>query len=463
MELSVDYHREMINETATLQQNAKVLADELAWLNEVIHVRISLHFGHETQYCAIDELTAPDLTASAGTYAGLINKYGLSEAERLALILGLVPHLKPGILDILTSKNQDYDRRFSEFGGLFIEGHAGLVPTAETVMFILSGDDVSRRIQYQYLFRQDHVLNRLRVIAQNAQKKDAPRLSGVWMVAREHVDYLIGGHPYEAAYGEDFPAQRIDTRLEWEDIILSKHTADSLQEIRNWAAHGHVVMHDLGLSKRLKPGYKSLFYGPPGTGKTMTAALLGKSTGKPVYKVDLSMVVSKYIGETEKNLAKVFDQAESQDWILFFDEADSLFGQRTQVNTANDRYGNQEIGYLLQRIEDFPGVVILASNLKENIDDAFTRRFQSIVEFRMPGVEERHKLWQQSFSEKLPIDPGIDLWPVAEKYELSGGVIMNVVRKCTLRAVTQQQATISQKELEDAIRQELQKGGILLN
>ena len=195
----------------------------------------------------------------------------------------------------------------------------------------------------------------------------------------------------------------------------------------------------------------------------MTAALLGKSTGKPVYKVDLSMVVSKYIGETEKNLAKVFDQAESQDWILFFDEADSLFGQRTQVNTANDRYGNQEIGYLLQRIEEFPGVVILASNLKDNIDEAFTRRFQSMVEFRMPGVDERYKLWKRSFSDKLPVDPGIDLWAIAEKYELSGGVMMNVIRKCTLKAVTNEKATISQKELEDAIRQELQKEGILLN
>ena len=206
-----------------------------------------------------------------------------------------------------------------------------------------------------------------------------------------------------------------------------------------------------------------LLYGPPGTGKTMTAALLGKSTGQPVYKIDLSMVVSKYIGETEKNLAKVFDQAENQQWILFFDEADSLFGKRTQVNSANDRFGNQEIGYLLQRIEDFPGVVILASNLKENIDEAFTRRFQSMVEFRMPGVEERYKLWTQSFSEKLPLDTSIDLRTIAEKYELSGGVMMNVVRKATLGAVSRSETEISLKALELAVRQELQKEGIVLS
>jgi len=148
---------------------------------------------------------------------------------------------------------------------------------------------------------------------------------------------------------------------------------------------------------------------------------------------------------------------------LFFDEADSLFGQRTQVSSANDRYGNQEIGYLLQRIEDFSGVVILASNLKDNIDEAFTRRFQSMVSFSMPGVEERYKLWQQSFSPKLPLDTNVDVWGIAEKYELSGGVMMNVVRKCTLKAITDKKESIPQQELEMAIRLELQKGGIILS
>lgn len=446
-----------------IPQNAKVLTNELGWLGQVIDVRVALHFGHDTPYRSIDELPVPDLTASESPYAEFIHKYNLNAAERLVLILALAPHIKPGILDILSSKNQEYDRRFSEFGGLFMEGHSGLVPTAETALFILAGDDVARRMRYQYLFRPDHVLTRTRIISRDARKKGTPRLSGAWLVAHEYVDYFISGQPYEAEYSEDFPAQRISTQLEWEDIVLARITSKNLQEIRNWVAYGDVVMHDLGLGKRLKPGYKSLFYGPPGTGKSMTAALLGKSTGKPVYKVDLSMVVSKYIGETEKNLAKVFDQAEIQDWILFFDEADALFGKRTQVNSANDRFGNQEIGYLLQRIEDFPGVVILASNLKDNIDDAFTRRFQSMVEFRMPGAEERYNLWKQSFSDKLPLDPDIDLWAIAEKYELSGGVMMNVVRKATLRAVTGQQTTISKTELEAAIRQELQKEGIILN
>ena len=452
-----------LNTSTILTQNSHVLAAELAWLAEVVDVRIALYFHQETPVHDITDLHVPDLAESAGSYAAFVRKHNLKEAERLALILALVPHLKPAVLDILSTKNKDYDRRFSEFGGLFLEGHSGLIPTAETLLFILAGDDVTQRMEYHYLFRSDHVFARMRVIPQNTRKKATPYLSSTWMVTHEYVNYFINGELFHAEYSEDFPAQRITTQMEWEDIILAKRTADSLQEIRNWSEYSNVVMHDLGLSKRLKPGFKSLFFGPPGTGKSMAAALLGKSIGKPVYKVDLSMTVSKYVGETEKNLSKVFDQAQIYDWILFFDEADSLFGNRTQVSSANDRYGNQEIGYLLQRIEDFPGLVILASNLKDNIDDAFTRRFQSMIEFRMPGVKERYQLWQQSFSTQLPLDQDIDLWAMAERYELSGGMMMNVVRKCTLHAVTNKHSSISQKELEGAIRQELQKEGILLS
>ncbi|MFK7785800.1 MAG: ATP-binding protein, partial [Crocinitomicaceae bacterium] len=387
----------------------------------------------------------------------------LNASERLALIVALVPHLKPAVLDIMLTKNKDYDRRYSEFGGVLLDGHSGLIPTAETAMFLLAGDDVNKRLSYQYIFAEDHLFATEQLMKRAGQQKAGSWLSSMWMLAEEHIGMLISGKSYHPSYSPDFPAQIIHTQLEWDDIVLSKSTADHLQEIRDWIAHGNVIMEEFELGKTLKPGYKSLFYGPPGTGKTMTAALLGKSTGKSVYKIDLSMVVSKYIGETEKNLGKVFDQAAKRDWILFFDEADSLFGKRTQMNSANDRYGNQEIGYLLQRIEDFPGVVILASNLKDNIDEAFTRRFQSMVAFNMPGVEERHKLWSQSFSEKLPLDPEIDLWEIAEKYEVAGGVMINVVRKATLRALTQKQKTISKKELTTAIHQELQKEGIILN
>jgi SpoVK/Ycf46/Vps4 family AAA+-type ATPase len=178
-----------------------------------------------------------------------------------------------------------------------------------------------------------------------------------------------------------------------------------------------------------------------------------------VYRIDLSMVVSKYIGETEKNLAGVFDMAENKNWILFFDEADALFGKRTQTNSSNDRHANQEVSYLLQRIEDFPGVVILATNFKANIDDAFSRRFQSMIHFRMPGPVQRLRLWQQVFPETTIPEAQID-WPsIADKYEMTGGAIINVVRYASLAALKRNSNTILLKDVLQGIRREFEKEG----
>ena len=178
-----------------------------------------------------------------------------------------------------------------------------------------------------------------------------------------------------------------------------------------------------------------------------------------VYRVDLSQVVSKYIGETEKNLSNIFDQAESRNWILFFDEADSLFGARTQTNNSNDRAANQEISYLLQRVEDFPGIVILASNLKSNIDEAFSRRFQSSVYFPMPEAEERLTLWKNIF-EKTPVENREEIFEhFAEKYELAGGALTNVARYAAISAIMDKHEVINKLNLQQAISRELLKEG----
>ena len=202
-----------------------------------------------------------------------------------------------------------------------------------------------------------------------------------------------------------------------------------------------------------------MFYGPPGTGKTLTASLLGKSAGLDVYRIDLSMVVSKFIGETEKNLANVFDQAENKNWILFFDEADALFGKRTQASSSNDRHANQEVSYLLQRVEDFPGVVILATNLKANLDDAFSRRFQSMIYFPMPGPEQRKALWEKAFSDHTVLDENFNLDELAYKHEMAGGAIINVVRYSSMKALKRGDNRILRKDVVDGIRKEFGKDG----
>jgi SpoVK/Ycf46/Vps4 family AAA+-type ATPase len=175
----------------------------------------------------------------------------------------------------------------------------------------------------------------------------------------------------------------VTTDRSWDDLALPEDIVKQVEQIKAWLRQSSLISHT-GTEKKLTQGYRSLFYGPQGSGKKLTAALIGKEFDKPVYKIDLSNLVSKYIGETEKNLEILFDRAEGKEWILFFDEADALFGERTGVKDAHDRYSNQEVSYLLQRIEDYNGLVILATNMKSNIDEAFIRRFNLVIRFPLP-------------------------------------------------------------------------------
>ena len=178
----------------------------------------------------------------------------------------------------------------------------------------------------------------------------------------------------------------------------------------------------------------------------------------PVFRIDLSMVVSKYIGETEKNLSRIFDQAERRSWILFFDEADALFGKRTDTNNAHDRYANQEVSYLLQRIETFDGIAILASNRRHNVDEAFLRRFESVIHFPMPRPEERLRLWQQSMPSRAVLAPDLDLAYFAKTYELSGGAILNAIRFAALRALDTE-GVLLVEDVREGVERELGKEG----
>lgn len=442
-----------------LARTAAVLAAEFDWFHAVLETRIRLHFGHECDRGDVREIEPPVVDPGSTAYGRFLAHYGLNFEERATLVLALVSNLRPQMLDVFFTRNAVIDREFTEFGGRVSGTHKAFLPTGETAQFLLAGGDLEGRLRLGYLFEADHVFSRHCILALESVPSPEPPLSGVLTLSRDILDYLTLGQMRKPAFGANFPAKLIETRMEWEDLILDPQTLEQIAEIRAWIEHGRKLLGDLGLGRRLKPGYRSLFYGPPGTGKTLTAALLGKSCRLDVYRIDLSLVISKYIGETEKNLEKVFQQAEHRDWILFFDEAEALFGKRTGVNDAHDRFANQEVSYLLQRVEDYPGVVILASNLKSNMDDAFTRRFQSIIQFPPPRSGERLQLWKGAFSAKTRLEEGIDLGEVADKYELSGGAIMNVVRYATLMTLVRQSDVIQWREIREGIRKEFQKEG----
>ncbi len=373
--------------------SAAALERELDWLESLIDVAIKLYFGQPSDVADVCALPPPALDGDHSPYAAVVRGHDLDFDARLVLVLALAPHLRPQVLDPFLMRNPNLERGFTEFGGVTIGNHGGFWPTAETAAFILAGNDLDRRFAVRRLLEPDHPLLELKLIELGRSETNGtfcrPLLFNPGSLTR-----FTTGLAHRPTFGSDFPAKRLTMRLDWDDLVLPRQTLHDVGEIVAWTEHGPSLLDDRSFGRMIRPGYRSLFYGAPGTGKTLTASLLGKSTGLDVYRVDLSMIVSKWIGETEKNLASVFDQAEGNDWILFFDEADALFGKRTQVSGAHDRYANQEVSYILQRVEDFTGVVILASNLKGNIDDAFARRFQSMIHFPMPGPEERLRLWR---------------------------------------------------------------------
>jgi SpoVK/Ycf46/Vps4 family AAA+-type ATPase len=201
-----------------------------------------------------------------------------------------------------------------------------------------------------------------------------------------------------------------------------------------------------------------LFSGQPGTGKTMAAQVLARELALDLYRVDLSRVVNKYIGETEKNLARLFDEAQAAGAILFFDEADALFGKRSEVKDAHDRYANLEVGYLLQRMEEYEGVTILASNRARDMDEAFTRRFHFLIDFPMPDEPHRLKIWTGMFPPEAARDAEIDLRGLARSFEISGGEIKNAALSAAFIAAGKQ-VPISTEHVKRAVEREFQKGG----
>jgi hypothetical protein len=444
---------------SVLAANAVTLERELAWAERVIDAAIRLYFR---QSCAVHDvraIAAPPLADDASPYARLVDGGAMAFEERLVLALALAPHLKPHALDPFLMRNTHFARAYTEFGGVQDAAHPGFWPTVQTAAFVLAGADIARRLAVKALFDEGHVLVREQWIEHPGAPPNGNLFNAALRPAPERLAWLTSGAAFRPAFSSSFPARRLTSDLEWNELVLARSVAEEVEEIKAWIAHRGRLAHEWRLGGHLKPGYRSLFYGPPGTGKTLTATLLGKETGLDVYRVDLSMVVSKYIGETEKNLAAVFEQAARNDWILFFDEADALFGRRTQASGANERYANQEVAYLLQRLEDFPGIVILASNLKGNIDEAFARRFQSMIYFPPPKHDERVRLWHSVFAQPERLAPDVDLHRIAAEFDLAGGAVINVLRYAALMALRRGAAQVSRADIEHGVRRELRKEG----
>ena len=301
----------------------------------------------------------------------------------------------------------------------------------------------------------------------SGQIQDAIFTARDW--AAQQGDDLSMQHLLRAARAHSNPhlgvlARKILPRYNWQDIVLPNDQLELLHEIVSTVRGRAMVLTEWGVGRKLvaSSGVPVLFSGEPGTGKTMAAEVIATELGLDLYKIDLSTVVSKYIGETEKNLERIFSEAESSNAILFFDEADAIFGKRSEVKDAHDRYANIEISYLLQRMEAYDGVTILATNLRSNLDEAFTRRLQFAVDFPFPDEEHRLRIWQTLFPPEVPHDPELDFTFLARRFKLAGGSIRNILVSAAYLAASDG-GCVTMTHLLHGVRRELQKMGRLVN
>jgi SpoVK/Ycf46/Vps4 family AAA+-type ATPase len=280
-----------------------------------------------------------------------------------------------------------------------------------------------------------------------------PSVEAIWAAARE------GSRPEFRGL-----ALHVVPQYQWKDLIISEKIETQLKHLTNYLSEQENVYHRWGANKIRPRGYgiKALFSGGPGTGKTMAAEVIAGTLGLDMFRVDLSSVISRWVGETEKNLREIFDAAEGGTAVLLFDEADALFGSRGEVKQAQDRFANQEVSFLLQRLEVFEGCAILTTNLQENIDEAFLRRFGAVVEFPMPSPDQRQKLWERAIPPYAPRGDDLDLRYLAHQFNIAGGAIVNAaINACVLASARRE--PVCMRHAVEAIARELIKMGKQVN
>jgi hypothetical protein len=379
--------------------------------------------------------------------------------------------LSPFDLDVLlVAFAPEFDLRYERIYAYLQDDVTRKRPTVDFVLNLLCVGEADRWSRLA-AFNPDTPLLRhdLVSLADDPQRAGAPRLAR-YVVPSEHAIGLLLGH---ADMADRAAVQRahssaalaaIATRVvpcaDWEDIVLPADAVAQLRELCERVARRGRVFDDWGFGRTLSRGRgtAALFSGGSGTGKTMAAEVVARTLGLDLYRIDLARVVSKYIGETEKNLDRVFTAAEAANAILFFDEADALFGKRSDVNDAHDRYANIEVSYLLQKMEDYDGLAILATNLPDNLDPAFTRRIATHIYFPFPDAAARLQIWQRAWPREVPVASDLDLAAIARDLKVAGGSIKNIALTAAFSAAGNG-GSVSRAHLFHAVRREQQKSG----
>lgn len=406
---------------------------EMEWLKDVITTCVAQHLEPDKSRVSHNITLLPSL--KEGTYSILVKKYNFEAPERVVLALALACNYRPDLLDSFLIANPATGKPFREFGGVISRKTGNFIPTLRTAIFLLSSGNQSKWIKMQNRLVESHPLFREQIVNLKAVDDLGSYLPNCQLhLDSAYFNYFFNGTPPRLDAGDQFPATLLKTSKTFDDLILAPDVFSKLSPALNYVKVQKELYQIDSVSNKVNHGFIMMLYGPPGTGKTFTVSVLGNELGVDVYKIDASMIVSKYIGETEKNLERVFNRLDGKNCILFFDEADAMFGKRTEVVDAKDRYANQEVSYLLQRIEKFRGLVILATNHHENLDDAFKRRIITKIHIQVPGEPERLRLWQTALPDGYSYESNELLIRIAKGYQLTGANISVIVKMCVEKA-----------------------------
>lgn len=386
--------------------------------------------------------------------AQLRDTFGLDAVDLDVLLVALAPEL---------------DRRYERLFGYLQDDLTRIRPTVGFVLELLT-ESVGTRLALLHRVAQDSALLSSGLVRLTAPAPDATLASHFIVPDPRALRWLLGASaatPYRDPARPDRMGHpdrlgrmghRLPTDVSWHDLVLPPEQTQALQELCDRVRHRDTVLDAWGFARSvLGRGTVALFAGPPGTGKTLAARRLGSALGRDVWRVDIGQVVSKYIGETEKNLDAILAQAEMRDWVLLFDEADALFGRRTEVRDAHDRYANQEVAHLLSRIEEYDGLAILTTNLVEHLDPAFLRRVAAVIHFPVPDLASRRMIWTRTWPPTTPLDPDVDLEGFAV-HRLSGAAIRDASLTAAYLAAAAG-SDITAEVIEQAVQRELVKAG----
>ncbi|WP_079242317.1 ATP-binding protein [Chryseobacterium indologenes] len=409
--------------------NHNSLNEEMKWLQSLIEKRCKELFLEDEKELNIGyEIPETPESDDQSPYSITINAHQLTVLDRIILALGIASAHYPSILKTFVQIEENSNAFAIEAGGEYDRISRSFKPTFQTALFLLAGKDLSLWSQYGAQLVNGSVLLKNDIIY---NRSSTEFIHGKIELDTAYLNYFLSGQKPQLDHGSYFPGRLYKSDLTMQDIILEDNVRDQIKPI------GHYISAlENGFFKTnehsFKPGFIALFYGAPGTGKTMLAGILANTYGIDMYHVDLSQVVSKYIGETEKNLEVLFNRLQGKNCMLFFDEADALFGKRSDVKDAHDRYANQEVSYLLQRIEKFDGLTILASNFENNMDDAFKRRIDVSVNVIRPTETTRKALWEHYLPKNITFESNDLLQYLTKEYNYTGANIRNIMKNAAM-------------------------------